>query len=162
MKSNSPRKIQKSSNLTARVIENFSVRRLIPFAVVLATCTVFLPSLSNDFVRWDDNETLLSNPRFRGLDWSNFTWMFTTFYMGHYQRLSWLSFTLDYFIWGLNPLGYHLINLLLHSATAFASYVVGRRFACAGVARAESTGILAVHFQRGVCRSLFRDSPAAC
>ena len=52
--------------------------------------------------------------------------MFTTFHMGHYQPLSWLSFAVDYSIWGMNPFGYHLTNLLLHGANAVLFYFVSR------------------------------------
>jgi tetratricopeptide (TPR) repeat protein len=93
----------------------------------LATWATFLPTLSNDFVAWDDEETLLANPYFRGLSWSHLAWMLTTFHMGHYQPLSWLTFALDYAVWGMNPFGYHLTNLLLHSGNAFACYFVGLR-----------------------------------
>ncbi|HKY09980.1 MAG TPA: tetratricopeptide repeat protein [Candidatus Binatia bacterium] len=96
-------------------------------AVVLATWIAFLPSLSNDFVGWDDEETLLGNPYIRAWRWSHVAWMFTTFHMGHYQPLSWLTFALDHSIWGMNPAGYHLTNLLLHSGNALAFYFVSRR-----------------------------------
>lgn len=42
--------------------------------------------------------------------------MFSTFHLGHYQPLSWLTLALDYLIWGMNPFGYHLTNLVLHAA----------------------------------------------
>ncbi len=71
MKSNIPREIQKSRKATARDIESRSLHWLIPFILVLAIWTAFLPTLSNDFVAWDDEETLLANPYFRGLSWSH-------------------------------------------------------------------------------------------
>src|SRR5262249_40847843 len=37
---------------------------------------------------------------------------------GHWQPLTWASFALDYTVWGLNPLGYHVGNLLMHATTA--------------------------------------------
>ena len=53
--------------------------------------------------------------------------MFTTFHMGHYQPLTWLTLGIDYLIWGLNPLGYHLTNLLLHCINAVVLYFVAVR-----------------------------------
>jgi tetratricopeptide (TPR) repeat protein len=43
--------------------------------------------------------------------------MLTT-HTGHYMPLTWLSLGLDYVLWGMNPLGYHLTSLLLHSLNA--------------------------------------------
>lgn len=37
--------------------------------------------------------------------------MWTSFHMGHYMPLTWMSFGLDYLVWGMNPAGYHLMTL---------------------------------------------------
>jgi hypothetical protein len=88
-------------------------------AVVLAC---FLPSLGSDFVLWDDDMNFTDNPSYRGLSPSHLRWMFTTFHGGHYQPLSWITLGLDYTLWGMNPLGYHLTNLLLHAVNALLVY----------------------------------------
>ena len=100
---------------------------LIPGLVGLITFVVFSPALRNGFVNWDDFETIVENQNFRGLTWSHLRWMFTTFHLGHYQPLSWLTFSLDYLLWGVEPFGYHLTNILLHSVNAVLFYFVSRR-----------------------------------
>src|SRR5262249_4133077 len=45
-------------------------------------------------------------------------WMFTTFHLGPYQPLSWVTLGLDYVLWGMQPAGYHVTSILLHSAAA--------------------------------------------
>src|SRR3989454_8338269 len=52
--------------------------------------------------------------------------MWTT-HMGHYIPLTWMTLGLDYLLWGLNPVGYHLTNLLLHAANAVILYFVALR-----------------------------------
>ncbi|TWT44660.1 TPR repeat-containing protein YrrB [Phycisphaerae bacterium RAS1] len=86
-------------------------------AIAVVVLLAFFPSLSNGF-NFDDDENLERNPAYRGLRLSNLQWMFTTFHMGHYQPLSWVTLALDYQMWGMNPRGYHATNLLLHSANA--------------------------------------------
>jgi hypothetical protein len=44
--------------------------------------------------------------------------MWTTFYMCVYIPLTWMSFGLDYKLWGLNPAGFHFTSLVLHAASA--------------------------------------------
>ena len=100
---------------------------LIPGLVALITFIVFSPALRNGFVNWDDLETLVENQNFRGFTWSHLRWMFTTFHLGHYQPLSWLTFSLDYLLWGMDAFGYHLTNILLHSANAVLFYFVTLR-----------------------------------
>ncbi len=99
----------------------------IPCVIAAATLAAFLPALQNGFVDWDDDANFLNNPNYRGLGWRQLSWMFTTFHKGHYQPLSWMSWGLDYLLWGMNPFGYHLTNLLLHSANAVLFYFIARR-----------------------------------
>ncbi len=99
-------------------------RWLLPVLIVLLTTTAFLPTLQNGFVNWDDSSTLLRNPHYRGLGLSQLGWMFTTFHMGHYQPLSWMTLGLDYLLWGMAPRGYHLTSLFLHAANGVLFYFV--------------------------------------
>jgi len=103
------------------------LRYLLPSLVALITFVVFSPALRNGFVNWDDLETLVENENFRGLSLSHLRWMFTTFHLGHYQPLSWLTFSLDYLLWGMNAFGYHLTNILFHSANAVLFYFLTLR-----------------------------------
>ena len=99
-----------------------AVRFGLPAVIVVAVLVCFFPTLSNEFVNWDDLQTLVSNPHYRGLSAAHLRWMFTTLHMGHYQPLSWVTHALVYEIWGMNPLGCHLVNLLLHAANAVLFY----------------------------------------
>jgi len=91
------------------------------------TFFVFSGVLRNGFVNWDDDSNLLLNANYRGFGWTQITWMFTTFHMGHYQPLSWLTFALDYTLWGMDPKGYHLTSLVLHSLSAAVFSLVALR-----------------------------------
>ena len=99
---------------------------LIPVLIVLVTSAAFLPALQNQFLRWDDHKNFLGNPHYRGLGWMHLRWMWTT-HLGHYIPLTWMTLGLDYVLWGMNPLGYHLTNLLLHAANAVLFYFVAFR-----------------------------------
>src|SRR5881409_381808 len=101
------------------------VRWLAPLLVVLFTLTAFLPTLQNQFVNWDDDENFLNNPHYRGLGWTHLRWMWTT-HLGHYIPLTWMTFGLDYLVWGMNPVGYHLTSLLLHTANAGLFYLIAQ------------------------------------
>ena len=103
-------------------------------AVAAATALAFLPVLRNGFVDLDDLENLVANTWIRGLGPANLRWMLTTFHLGHWQPLAWLSCALDYRLWGLDARGFHLTSLLLHAANAGLFAVLAERLlACAGV-----------------------------
>jgi protein O-mannosyl-transferase len=109
---------------TARPASGFLVRFGPPFSIILLTFVVFLPTLQNGFVNWDDEANLLENPHYRGLGWEQIRWMFTTFYMSVYRPLTWIPLGFDYVVWGMNPFGYHLTSLLFHCANAVLFYLI--------------------------------------
>ena len=107
-----------------------------PLAIAAITVLVFLPVLSADFVAYDDPENFLQNQHYRGLGWTQLQWMWTTTHLGHYVPLSWMTLGLDYLLWGMNPAGYHAVNLLLHAGNAVMLFFLARRvFRLAGIER---------------------------
>jgi Flp pilus assembly protein TadD len=97
---------------------------LIPSLIALLSVVVFLPVLKNGFVSWDDYDVLLENRRYQGLGWTQLRWMFTTFHMSLYRPLTWVTLGLDYLLWGMNPLGYHVSSLIFHVVNAVLFYFV--------------------------------------
>jgi tetratricopeptide (TPR) repeat protein len=85
---------------------------------------VFLPSLQNGFLDWDDIPNVVANPNLKELSIHNLKWMFTTYLSGHYHPLTWLSFAIDYQLWQLDSFGYHLGNLVFHALNAILFYLL--------------------------------------
>jgi tetratricopeptide (TPR) repeat protein len=92
-----------------------SYRAYLAAAVALVTFIVYLPALHNEFVYWDDNLYVFENPNIRSLDAAFFQWAFLEFHVSNWHPLTWISHAVDYAIWGLNPLGHHLTNIILHA-----------------------------------------------
>ena len=90
-----------------------SVVLLSLFAIVL---TVFWPTLHADFLHWDDDINVFENPHIQGLTGVNLSWMFTDFEQAiRYKALSWFAWAIVHELFGLNPFGYHLANVFLHT-----------------------------------------------
>ena len=100
---------------------------LAPLLVALITIAVYVPALKAGFVTWDDDKNFLANQDYRGLDATHLRWMWTTFLLGHYVPLSWMTLGLDYVVWGMNPFGYHLTSVLLHAGNAVVVYHLAQR-----------------------------------
>jgi tetratricopeptide (TPR) repeat protein len=114
----------------------------IPCFIAITTFLVFLPALRNDFVDWDDPANLINNPDYRGLGWSHLVWMFTTFHMTLYRPLTWITHGVDFLLWGMAPLGYHLTSLVFHVANAVLAYFLSYRllaFAWSDIAPSNSS-----------------------
>jgi len=133
----------------ARTLTQRRVSWLVPVLIALVTVAAFLPMLQNQFV-WDDEKNLLNNPHYRGLGWIQLRWMWTTFHMGQYIPLTWMTFGLDYLLWGMKPVGYHVTSLLLHATSAVAFYFVAFRILRialpASVERGQATLALSAGF----------------
>jgi protein O-mannosyl-transferase len=131
----------------------------IAFLVALVTFAVFSPALRNEFVNWDDYDLLVDNPRYRGLGWEQLRWMFSTFHQGHYQPLSWMTFGLDYLIWGMEPFGYHLTNLVLHAANTALFYLLALRLLSLALSRPPSASDLGLRMAAGFAALFFSIHP---
>ena len=93
----------------------FSSREyLILGLILLTTLIVFLPSLTNDFVLWDDDKYVLENHLVRDLSISKLYEIFTTYLWGNYHPLTVLSLAIEYQFFEANPLIYHITNLFFH------------------------------------------------
>src|SRR5712671_6070227 len=92
--------------------------RLIGAAVFVLAFAAFLPALRAEFSQFDDYGVFQNTEAFQGFGPDNLRAMFTTTHMGHYQPLTWLSYAVDYALWGFEPAGFHFTNLLLHAVNA--------------------------------------------
>jgi len=129
---------------TTELPQNIGLHWSIPAAAAVLTFLVFMPALKNGFVSWDDLDNIVVNQKFRGLGWEQFRWMFTTFHMGPYQPLSWLTYDLDYLFWGVQPFGYHLTNIFLHAMNALVFCLLFARLLLLGAgpgAGRDRTGV---------------------
>jgi tetratricopeptide (TPR) repeat protein len=120
---------------------------VVALAIAAVTAIPFLSGLHGAFV-FDDEPNLVENAAYRGLGPSHLRWMFTTFWMGHYQPLTWLTLAIDARIGGAEtPFGFLLTNLLLHCASAAAVFfvalrLIGRATGASGASREPPTRAL--------------------
>jgi hypothetical protein len=97
-------------------------------ALLLLVWAVFSPALGFDLLSWDDDINLQRNPHLTGLSVESLRWMFFDLtYQWRYQPLAWLTWFTIYDLQGLNPVGYHLINILLHLANVVLVFCIARR-----------------------------------
>jgi protein O-mannosyl-transferase len=108
---------------------------------------MFWPTVHAGWVDWDDPTNFLNNPYYRGLGWPQLRWMLTTSLLGHWIPVTWMTLAVDYAIWGMNPAGYHLGNLLWHAGSVALFYLVSYRLitssASAWAASARALGATA-------------------
>ncbi len=99
---------------------NSQKQKLIVYIVlIIATLAVFWQVHHYDFINYDDPVYVTGNSYIQsGLTINGLTWAFSTKRFNLWHPLVWLSFMLDYQLYGLNPGGYHITNVILHILSA--------------------------------------------
>jgi tetratricopeptide (TPR) repeat protein len=104
---------------------------VLQIAILLALLTVVLywPAMSCDFINLDDQDYVTANSHIRdGLSLEGVKWAFgNTEQAVQWAPLMWLSHELACQLFGLNPWGHHLINVLLHAANVSLVFLVFKR-----------------------------------
>jgi hypothetical protein len=86
---------------------------------------VFVQTYAFDFLNFDDNAYILTNPHvLGGLTPDNIKWAFTGSLVGHWHPLSWMSHMLDIELFGLQPGPFHLMNVGFHLLNTILVYVL--------------------------------------
>lgn len=112
-----------------------SYKRLIYIAaisVAVITFLIFLPTLQAGFLDWDDNVFIFQTLEIRAIDTALFKRAFTTTVYANWYPLNVISYAVDYAIWGFDPFGYHLTNIVIHSINTFLVFVLAVRLLGAG------------------------------
>ena len=102
------------------------------FALVLAAVTilVYRPAWSGGFL-WDDDAYVTTNELLTAPDGLRRIW-FSLDSPSQYFPLVYTMFRFEHALWGLNPTGYHWINLVLHVANALLVWAVLARLKIPG------------------------------
>jgi hypothetical protein len=92
-------------------------KRILFFCLFLAigTSAIYSSVARHPFVDFDDQYYVTQNGHVQsGLNWQTFLWSFNIGYAQNWHPLTWLSHALDCQLYGLNPGGHHLTNVLFH------------------------------------------------
>lgn len=92
--------------------------------LLLVVTLVYLPALHGGFL-WDDHDWIVENALLRSAEGLGRIWLEPRAFHQYYP-LTHSSFWLEFQLWGLQPTGYHAVNLVLHALTAFLLWRVLR------------------------------------
>jgi tetratricopeptide (TPR) repeat protein len=127
-------------------MDDRDVERAVRVAVLVALVALlaFAPTLRFGLA-YDDEEQIAGNPSLRLIEnipraFGEAVWAFLGGTTNYYRPLQIVAYTLIYQGWGVSPMPYHILNVLLYAASAalvalFATRVLGSREAgaCAGL-----------------------------
>ncbi|MBN2256109.1 MAG: hypothetical protein JW736_10405, partial [Deltaproteobacteria bacterium] len=98
---------------------------LVGLLIVVSVFLVYQKVQTFDFVNIDDDVYAYRNEHVAtGLSGENVVWAFTTTYAGFWHPMTWMSLMLDYELYGMNPGGYHITNVVIHGINAVLLFVL--------------------------------------
>ena len=101
----------------------------------------YLPVWHAGFI-WDDDAYVTQNSLLTAPDGLSRIW-FSAHMQSQYFPLVFTTLRFEHALWGMNPLGYHLVNVFLHAANALLLWQLLRRLAVPGAWLAAA--IFALH-----------------
>lgn len=121
-------------------------RLLICAGLSLVILVTFWPVIHCGFVNYDDPYYVLQNSHIQqGFSINSLGWAFTTGHAGNWHPLTWISHILDVNLFGLNPAGHHLTNLILHVLNANLVFLIFLRMSGAIWRSALVAALFALH-----------------
>ncbi len=142
----------KSKAKLSRVSTAVTVRSRCPVwlmavLLVLLTIAVYWPATRCGFINFDDDLYVYQNAHLQsGLSWEAVKWAFRNTEQAEYWApLMWLSHIVGWQLFGMNPWGHHLINVLLHAANTALVFLVFRRMTGATWRTAALAALFGLH-----------------
>ncbi|MFC1753861.1 tetratricopeptide repeat protein [Thermoproteota archaeon] len=124
-----------------------NILQILLLIIIVIIC--YANSLSSPFV-WDDEVMIVENPLIR--NFSHVSKVFSSSAFGEslsdsnfYRPIQILTYMWDYFIWKLNPIGYHITNIMLHLLTVMLVLILLRQLGLSRAASFITSALFAVH-----------------
>ncbi len=93
--------------------------------LIVATIVVYWQVGKCDFINYDDNVYVFENSFVKsGLTSESIAWAFTSTYASNWHPITWLSHIVDVQLFGLDPRGHHLTNVIIHVATTLLLFLL--------------------------------------
>ena len=119
------------------------LKRIAPWILLLtvAVTVSYIPAIKGGFI-WDDPEYVINNPTLRSLEGLGKIWFGITQTSSdsfrlrcetpQYYPLVFTTFWIEYHLWELDPMGYHIVNMLLHATSALLLWLLLARLSVPG------------------------------
>ena len=97
--------------------------------LALVVVLVYLPAICGGFI-WDDDRLLTGNPAVKTVDGLYSIWFGN--WGEDYVPLTLSSFWMEWHLWGDHPMGYHVVNVMLHAGNVILLWRVLARLSIPG------------------------------
>lgn len=116
-----------------------------PLIVVLLTGLIYSKAVNSGFTYIDDDYYIIRNQYLRDFSLNGIKAIFTHFYSFNYHPLTTISNLVEFHFWGLDPVPYHLFNVLFHLLNVWLVYKVTEALSGKGITALVVSILFAVH-----------------
>jgi len=116
-------------DITNAMKESWKSVRLGSAIIVLLTLVAYLPATRGGFI-WDDDDHFINNPAMLSVEGLRQIW--SSLAASRYYPLTLTVFWVQRHFWGLHPLPYHAVNIVLHAVNAVLLWTLLRRLKVRG------------------------------
>jgi protein O-mannosyl-transferase len=114
--------------------------------LALAVAAIYAQTAAHGYVAYDDDQYVYANPWVKaGLTAANIAWACRTFFYANWHPLTWLSYMLDFTLFGPHAGAEHLVNVAFHLATTILLFLALYRMTRRPWRSALVAAIFAVH-----------------
>lgn len=104
--------------------------------IIVATLLAYVPAMRGEFI-WDDDYYVTNNALLKSWEGLQRIWFEvipdpSVYSLPQYYPLTHTTFWIEYRLWGLNPAGYHTVNVILHIANALLVWLLLRKLSVPG------------------------------
>jgi tetratricopeptide (TPR) repeat protein len=125
--------VSRTTSVSSSAVETHHAQRswLLALVLVAVTFAAYEPTWHAGFIGWDDISYVTDNHALRSLGGLERIWVKpgTT---PQYYPLVYTTLWVEYHLWGVQPFGYHLVNILLHGLNAVLVWLILRRLKLPG------------------------------
>jgi len=95
----------------------FSISGLLGIALI--TCLIYSDVQQHEFLNWDDKDYIIKNDMLRPLSIDNVVAMFTQFDSANWHPITWLSYALDFSLFGESAPAFKWTNIFIHLLNSY-------------------------------------------
>ena len=119
---------------------------LVCLFLILVTAVVYFPVATHRFINFDDPDYVTGNPYVQaGLRPESIRWALTVVFSSNWHPLTWMSHMLDCQLYGQNPAGHHLTNVIFHIANTVLVFLLLKLMTSAFWRSAFVAALFALH-----------------
>ena len=110
--------------LTQKIDKDSLIIFAITFSTAICLAIIYSDITNHEYLHWDDIFYVVNNPYLRDISFENIAWMVSDYKMLNWHPLTWFSYSLDFSLYGENPVFFKLTNIILHISNCFVLFFI--------------------------------------